>query len=225
MLINIDVLVSEEIIMNLLRKVIIVDSCKNTEIFLIIMIKSTNQINHIILTKQCTVILSQSNLAVTVFQLNLFHNHNFLFKLNCRHTNIFVYVHIVDHIMTEVYVCNNGNVFLIISHKFRMNQIVEYKVKNCYQIIINDTVLVSSSRQFINQFKEWIQTAMWSVLTAVIVFHISIEESSSSEHKLFNDIMIYEFTCNIITQIEIIINNHAHLWKDHSNMIDLSENE
>ena len=132
MLVDIDVLVSEEIIMNLFRKIVVVDSCKNTEISLTIMTKLTNQINHIILTKQYTVVLLQSNLIVTVFQSDLSHNCDSLFELNCRHADISVYVYIIDYVMTEVHVYNDENVSLIILHKFRMNQVVKYEAEDCY---------------------------------------------------------------------------------------------
>ena len=63
------------------------------------------------------------------------------------------------------------------------------------------------------------------MLTAVIVFHINIEESSSSEYKLFNDIMIYKSTFNAVAQIKAVINDYALLWKNHDNVINLSENK
>ena len=83
MLVDIDVLVTEDIIMNLSQKIIVIDSCADIEVFLIITIKFINQINKIILTKQCAVILSYSNLAVAVIKLNLLDSHNFLFKSDC----------------------------------------------------------------------------------------------------------------------------------------------
>ena len=118
---SIDILTSENIVMNLLRKMAVIESYDNIEMFLAIITKLINQISKIILIKCCIIISSQSNLVIMIIQLNLLHNHNFLFKLNCRHTDIFVYVHIVDYVMSKMYVHNDENVFLIISHKFRMN--------------------------------------------------------------------------------------------------------
>ena len=51
MLVNIDVLVTEDIIMNLSWKIIVIDSCADIEVFLTIIIKFINQISKIILVK------------------------------------------------------------------------------------------------------------------------------------------------------------------------------
>ena len=51
-LIDMNILITEKIIMNLSQKLIIISSCKNIKISLIIIIKLTNQISQIILAKQ-----------------------------------------------------------------------------------------------------------------------------------------------------------------------------
>lgn len=53
MLISIDILISESIIMNLrsVRKIAVIESCDNIEVFLTIIIKLINQISQIILVK------------------------------------------------------------------------------------------------------------------------------------------------------------------------------
>ena len=66
---------------------------------------------------------------------------------------------------------------------------------------------------------------MQNVLTAAAVFHINIKELSSSEYKLFNSIIIYKSIFNAVVQIETVINDYTSLWKKHSNMINLFENE
>ena len=104
MFIEMNILVSEDIIMNLSYKIAVIGSCQNIEISLTIIIKSTNQINHIILFKQCTVVSSHSNLAVKIFHLDLSQNQDFLFKSNCCHVNAAVYAHIVDYIIMKIYV-------------------------------------------------------------------------------------------------------------------------
>ena len=52
LLISMNILVSEDIIMNLLRKFTIIGSCDNIEILLTIITKLTNQVNYTILVKQ-----------------------------------------------------------------------------------------------------------------------------------------------------------------------------
>ena len=77
MLVNMNILVTEDIIMNLLWKIAVITSCENIKISLKITIKSTNSVSKAILVKQCTIILSQSNLTVTVIQSKLLDSHNF----------------------------------------------------------------------------------------------------------------------------------------------------
>lgn len=117
MLIDIDILVTEDIIMNLFHKVVIIESCNNIKVLLTITTKSINQINHKVLVKQQIIILSQNNLVLTVLQSDLFCNYDFLFKSNCQQTDVTVYVHIVDHAMMKVYVHNDSNISLMISQK------------------------------------------------------------------------------------------------------------
>ena len=118
---NIDILMSEDIVINLLRKMTVIKSCDNIEVFLAIITKLINQISKTILIKCYIIISSQSNLIIVIIQLNLFYNYDFLFKFNCRYTDVFIYVYIVDYIISEMHVCNDENVSLIISYKFRMN--------------------------------------------------------------------------------------------------------
>ena len=115
MLVDMNILISEDIIMNLSRKIAVIDSCENIEISFIIMTKSSNQINHIILFKQCTVISSHSNLVIKILHLDLFCDQDFFFKSNYCQIDTAVYVHIINYVMTEVYVQNDSNVSLIIS--------------------------------------------------------------------------------------------------------------
>ena len=104
MLVNIDILVTEDIIMNLFKQIVIINSCANIKVFFIIMIKSISQIHHTIVVKKYIVIFSQNNLIIAVMKSDLSYNQNFLFKSDCHQTDILVYVHIVNYVMTKVYV-------------------------------------------------------------------------------------------------------------------------
>ena len=84
MLVNINILVFKDIIMNLFRKIAVVDSCVNIKLLLTIMIKFISQIHHIIVVKEYIVIFSQSNLIMIIIKLNLFYDQNFLFKSDCH---------------------------------------------------------------------------------------------------------------------------------------------
>ena len=83
-LVNIDILVTEDIIMNLFKQTAIINSCINIKVFFIITIKFISQIYHIIVAKECIVIFSQSNLIVVIIKSDLSYDQNFLFKSDCH---------------------------------------------------------------------------------------------------------------------------------------------
>ena len=83
MLIDMNILATEKIIMNLSWRLTVISSCKNVKISLIITIKLANQISQTILAKQCTVVSSWSNFAVVIIQSKLFLNCDFLFESDC----------------------------------------------------------------------------------------------------------------------------------------------
>ena len=212
-----NILVTKRIIMNLSQRLIIINSCKNIKIFLIIIIKLANQISQIILVKQYTVVLSQSNLTVMIIQLKLSLNCDFLFKSDCHQAETSVYIYIVNHAIMKVYVWNNDNVSLIISWKFCIKHIIKYKVNSCYLTFIENIILVSTSHHQSMHWK-WIQTIMQNILITAAAFHTSMNEIM--KQKLFNKIIIYNVS-DASVQIKIIINDYLHLWKDHSNVVDV----
>ena len=132
MLVNMNILMSKDIIMNLFRKLIIINSCENIEIFFTIIIKLINQIKQTILIKHHIVVSSHTNIIITVILSDLLLNCDFLFKLNCCYVNVIIYVYIVDHVMTKIHIYNNNDVLMIISHKFQIRKVIEYKIKECY---------------------------------------------------------------------------------------------
>ena len=83
MLVDIDVLVTEDIIINLSQKITVIDSCVDIKVSFTITTKFINQISKIILVKQCAVISSHNNLVIIIIKLDLSDSHNFLFKSDC----------------------------------------------------------------------------------------------------------------------------------------------
>ncbi len=147
MLVGIDILAPEGVTMDLQRKVAIIGSCDNMKIPLVVMTKSANQVNHVVLFKHRTVIPPQSHLAIAVIKPNLPHNHNFLFEPNCHQADASVYAHIVNHNMSEVHVQNDGEISLTIPQKSHMRQVVEYEAEDCYLAKAEDTILALTSRR------------------------------------------------------------------------------
>ena len=151
MLIDMNILMFKNIIMNLSKKLIIINSYQNIKISLMITTKSISQIQHTVFVKKHIIILLQSNLIIVIISSDLSLNHNFLFKFSCCQADAAVYVYIVNHVMLKVYVQNDSNLFLIISQKFCMNQVIKYKAKDCYLVNAEDFILILRFWWFIQQ--------------------------------------------------------------------------
>ena len=171
-----------------------------------IITRSTSQIQHIIFVKKYIIISSQSNLAVVIISSDLSLNHNFLFEFSCHQANVTVYIHIVDHTMSKVYIQNNSDLSLIISQKFYMNQVVKYKAEDCYLVNAEDFILILRFWWLI--WQKWIQKVMQNLLVTIAVFYTSMNRSFFFEHRLFNDITIYDVS-NMLIKIEIIISDYS----------------
>lgn len=88
--------------------------------------------------------------------------------------------------MTEVHVHNDEDIFLIISQKFHMNQIIKYEAEDHYLTVLKDVILV----------------------IVIIIFHTSMNEFMKC--KLNNSITVYS-SHDTVTQIKIIINDYVSL--------------
>ncbi len=63
---------------------------------------------------------------------------------------------------------------------------------------------------------------MQGLLATAAVFHTSMNGSPSLERKLDNSVTVYD-SPDTSTQIEAVVHSHSQLWKDHGNVVDLSE--
>ena len=74
MLVEIDILASEAVSMNLHRQVTVISSCDNVKVLLTVITCFTNQINQLVYIKQYTVISSKSHSKVAISITELSHN-------------------------------------------------------------------------------------------------------------------------------------------------------
>ena len=101
-----------------------------------------------------------------------------------------------------------------------MNQVIKYKVKNCYLANAEDFILILRFWWFIQQ--EWIQKVMQNLLVTIVVFHININKSI--KYKLINNITVYK-SYDVTAQIETIVHDYLCLWEDHDNIVDVFKSD
>lgn len=222
MLVEIDILASEAVSMNLHRQVAVISSCDNVEVPLTVTTCFTNQINQLVYIKQCMIISSKSHNKVAISITELSHDQDLFFESDCWHREAIVYAYIVNHTLSEVHVWNNTDKPLIISRQTRMRRLVEYKADGCYLTTSDDVTLAFLIRLLWN----WMKHCLWGMLTAA-AYYINMKTSvmnTSLEHKLTNSITIYDDQATTL-QIEAVVNDYPQLWQDCGNVIDVPESE
>ena len=182
MLIEIDILASEEISLNLTEKKATIESCDNIEISLMITMRSINQINWSVYVNWWTVISSQSHETVLISVLNLSKDQNLLFKPDCQHGDVAVYAHIVNHTLMKIHIWNDMNLSLTVACKTKMSRLIEYKTDDCYLVSSDNTELTSI---FFQHSTEWVKQCFQDMLV-ITVFHISMKADISVNDSTTN---------------------------------------
>ena len=198
MLVNMNILTSKLIFLNISDQKIIIESCSNIEVFITITMWSTNQTNQIIMTQQYTVILLRKHSVLQINKSNLLQDWDFLFESDCYHVNAVVYVYIINYNLSEIHVHNDLNKLLIISWKACIKKIVEYKIDECYLVSLKNVFLVINEDIEANK----IRLNFKELLVLMINF-------SSSEIKLANDVTIYSNEETNLKQIEMIVIDYS----------------
>ena len=138
-LIDINIMKSKSMILDIKKNVIIIELYKNIQIFFIF-------INHRSLTrvtifnnnKMKITISSHFNITISIVDLKcrsfkLSNNRDFLFESQKLDT-LSVYIHIVDHSISKVFVKNDINYIMSLSRKVKLRVIIDYEITKCYVI-------------------------------------------------------------------------------------------
>ena len=154
-LIDINIMKSKGMILDIEKNVIIIDLCKNIQI-LFIFINHRSQIRVTIFNNNKTkmIIPSHFNMTVSVVDLKcrslkLLCDRDFLFESQKLDT-LSIYVHIINHNMLKVFVRNDINYVMSLSRKVKLRVIIDYKITRCYVIdfVKHDFIMKASKRSF-----------------------------------------------------------------------------
>jgi hypothetical protein len=137
-----NIMISEEMIINLKNKSLIIFICENMTILIRINLKSNSRIKRIVHSKKSVIIFSNSVMSVSIYlrEKKLSFNKNFLFESNHDVLTISLddmsdlYTHVCDCNLIFVHVRNDLFKSVIISLRTRLELLIEYEEKECFQI-------------------------------------------------------------------------------------------
>jgi hypothetical protein len=142
LLMNLNIMISEKIIINLTNKSLIISTCENLLISIRVNLKSNSRIRRIVHSKKSIMLFSNSivNISTYLREKKLSSNRDFLFESNCE-TLITsfdemndLYTHVCDCNIAFVHVRNELLESMIISSKTRFELFTKYEEENCFQI-------------------------------------------------------------------------------------------
>ena len=140
---------------------------------------------------------------LTVIQIKSLHrlltDWDLLFELNCKLAD--VYTSIINHIFTSIKVWNAFNKAVIISHHTSLGWIVEYKADSCFLVNLN---LLFYAEFF--KLISWVKTTFWTLLSVSAVYYIIFSITVKSEHKLSNNVTVYEQITAAVTALNKVVN-------------------
>ena len=194
LLIDINIIKSEQISMNILSWKIIIEESHNMLVNLNI-ISQKEHIHHIIRSFSKIMISSWSVYQIRVkTDKSFFEDRDLVFYLIYSE----IYNYIVDINMIFVHVQNNRSINMIISWHICLSNIAEYKEESCYAVSIKNidfAVYKSSIKSVIKMFKIC----------------------------LFNEITIYSNKINKVAALTAVVKIYLDLWHDCDRIINISE--
>ena len=147
MFIDNDVIVSKEVVFDLIKKQTFIDNCEMTITFDVRL-----RINHaqqrFIYVKKTTVLFFRNQMIIFIhhFVDELFVNRDFLFEFD--ESNLTLYVHIIDVDIKVVLIINDSNTIVKISRNFRLNKLIEFDFSQTYHLNEIENVVELIRRRF-----------------------------------------------------------------------------
>ena len=146
MFIDNDVIVSESVVLDLIKKQTLIDNCDVTIVFDV-----RSRVSHVqqrsIHVKKIIVLSSRNQMTIFIHHLvdELLVNRDFLFEFD--ESNLILYVHIVDVDTKIVLIINDSNSVVKISRNFRLNKLVELDFSQVYHLDENENVVELTRRK------------------------------------------------------------------------------
>ncbi len=142
LLMRLNIMTSEEMIINLINKSLIISTCENLIVSIRINLKSNSRIRRIVHSKEFVIVFSNFVTSILTYmrEKKLSFNKDFLFESNHDVLTASLddmsnlYTHVCNCNLVFVHVRNDLFKSMIISLRTRLRLLIEYEEKECFQI-------------------------------------------------------------------------------------------
>ena len=149
-LVDINIIKSKGMIFDIEKNVIIIDSCKNIQIFFIfINYRPQTRVTIFNNNKTKIIIPSHFNMTISIVglrcrSLKLSYDRDFLFESQ-KFDTLLIYAHIVDHSISKIFVKNDIDHVMSLSRKVKLRMIINYEATRCYVINFAEHDLITKT--------------------------------------------------------------------------------
>jgi hypothetical protein len=206
MLIDNDILEPEEIFIDEVNSKATIFSCDDMIISIEIRTLSKDIINKILHARSITIISAYSMISISIHNINLFFDRNFLFEP--ENVNVSLFAHAIDNFTRSIIAKNEFNYLIKIARNDRLDTITEIQYSNAFHADqnIQDYAERKSARAHKSSWFNRILKAAITVYTA-----IAIIISFSQNKILSNDVIIHNSTTEAVTVFSNLINQYSDL--------------
>ena len=169
MLIENDVIVSEDVVFDLVKKQALIDNCEVTIAFDV-----RSRVSHAqqrsIHVKKVIVLSSRNQMIISIHHLvdELLVSRDFLFEFD--DSNLILYAHIIDVDIKIVLIINDSNTTVKISRNFRLDKLIELDFSQTYHLNESENVVELTKRRSKFEHKTfWFKKIITVVVVAIVV--------------------------------------------------------
>ena len=224
-LLGMDILKSEDIVLDLPRDVLIIGSCNSLEMSISTCIKLT-RIDTAIVSKTRKVIAPHIDMKVFVQTRRkplrqLSADRDFIFE-PAQHGSLSVCAHIVDHIMSDILVRNDTDHPVILPRRTRLGKVVKYEAQGCYAVDANTQPLAHRPAKALKT--SWIKKTLVTAMTAATAFNAATT-LPKAEVIHTTGVTMYDSDPSAIPTLTSAMEAFPSLWKDTGNVVNVPESE
>ena len=196
MLLNNDIIDSKQIVFDVTKKFVYIDSI---DVFITLNIRSSKiVVQRLIHLLKIIVVSSHAELTISIHNVNLSTNRNFLFESN-DDIELNMYAHLIDVIITIILIRNDKNLSIKMFKNYRLEHVIEIDFSNVFHIQEFDVddvkYLIIKEFKFIHQ-TDWFKKL---IFVCVVVYAVTTA-------IVFDDVTLIDIFNASIIQINIINN-------------------
>lgn len=232
MLVEMNVISSEHIILNLHHQWMIIESCQNLMININSKARLYSNTRRIIQAQKSINLSSELTTSVLVFfnERSLSDDRDFLFESQYSWDLKYdddVFAHVVNIDLSFVQIRNATKSSITLSRKIKLDFVIKYNItQECYMIMSSDANLTAC--EWMNWNEEKVRrnrvnkSVIMMIITHIVAFNAIFEIDLKLEIILFNDVTIYEFNS---LKLVNLIDEYQDLFKDKDMIVAIFKKE